>query len=140
MRAITIGATFGAISTGRKTHPTVYDAAVRLSVYGGALAIFALSTSPLVAMTMQIVIGYCYFAVMTSLQTLLQQIVDDSKRGRIMSLFQMSWAGLVPFGALTMGAVAGPLGVVATLLGAAVLCGLFGTAMAWWSRGESLAG
>ena len=129
-----IGATFGAIATGRKTQPTLYGAAVSLAVYGAALAVFALSTSSLVALPMQVVIGYCYFAVMTSLQTLLQQIVDDSKRGRIMSLFQMSWAGLVPFGALTMGAVAGPLGVTSTLLGAAILCGLFGTAMAWWSR------
>ena len=36
---------------------------------------------------------------------LLQQLVDESKRGRVMSLFQVAWAGLVPFGGLGMGAV-----------------------------------
>ncbi len=67
--------------------------------------------------------GFFYFAVMTSLQTLIQQIVDEGKRGRVMSLFQVAWAGLVPFGGFAMGTTTQWLGVIPTLAGSAVACG-----------------
>jgi MFS family permease len=121
-----LGAMAGAIMTGRRARPTLFAAAVSLVVYGLALGVFALSRSVFVALLLQLVVGYCYFSVMTGLQTLLQQIVDDAKRGRMMSLFQMAWAGFVPFGALAMGTMAAPLGVVATLLIAASICLAFG--------------
>jgi hypothetical protein len=98
--------------------------------YGVALGGFAISRSLPLALLGQFAIGFFYFSVMTRLQTLLQQIVDESKRGRIMSLFQICWAGLVPFGGLGMGVAAGILGVETTLIGAAVICGLFGATMA----------
>jgi len=80
------------------------------------------------------VVGYCYFAVMTSLQTLIQQVVDESKRGRVMSLFQVCWAGLVPFGSLAMGYLAVPIGTSATLMLSALVCLAYGTMMALVSR------
>jgi predicted MFS family arabinose efflux permease len=125
-----IGAMAGALSTGyRKTAPTLSGAALRLLGYGVALAGFAAAPSLAPALLSQVAIGYFYFAVMTSLQTLIQQLVDESKRGRVMSLFQISWAGLIPFGALGMGAVAGAVGVEVTLLGGAGVCAGFGAAM-----------
>jgi MFS family permease len=125
-----IGAMAGALSTGyRKTAPTLSGAALRLLGYGVALAGFAAAPSLAPALLSQVAIGYFYFAVMTSLQTLIQQLVDESKRGRVMSLFQISWAGSMPFGALGMGAVAGAVGVEATLLGGAGVCAGFGAVM-----------
>jgi hypothetical protein len=56
--------------------------------------------------------------------------VDESKRGRVMSLFQVCWAGLVPFGSLLLGFLAGPLGTALTLVATAVVCVLYGIAMA----------
>mgnify|MGYP007044808054 CR=1 FL=1 len=47
-----------------------------------------------------------------------------------MSLYQICWAGLVPFGGLGLGFAAGIFGVEVSLLGAAAICGLSGTAMA----------
>ena len=87
-------------------------------LYGVSLACFAATTNLWVALGSQVVVGYFYFAVMTSLQTLIQQIVAEGKRGRVMSLFQVAWAGLVPFGGFAMGASAGLVGVVPTLAGA----------------------
>jgi len=125
-----IGAMAGALSTGyRKTTPTLFGAALRMLGYGVALTGFAAAPSLAPALLSQVAIGYFYFAVMTSLQTLIQQLVDESKRGRVMSLFQISWAGLIPFGALGMGAVAGAVGIEATLLGGAAVCAGFGAAM-----------
>ena len=127
-----LGATLGALVTGqRKEAPTLRGSAVRMAGYAIALGVFASTSNLWVALIAQFVIGYFYFSVMTGLQTLIQQIVDDSKRGRVMSLFQVAWAGLVPFGGLGMGIAGNTVGVVATLLGAAACCGAFALAMTW---------
>ena len=91
-------------------------------LYAVSLAIFAAATNLWVALGAQVAVGYFYFAVMTSLQTLIQQIVAEGKRGRVMSLFQVAWAGLVPFGGFAMGASTGLLGVIPTLAGASLGC------------------
>jgi predicted MFS family arabinose efflux permease len=125
-----VGAMWGALRTGRsgKTH-TLRSGSVGLVGYGVCLAAFAVSTSWLVAMVSQLLVGYFYFTVMTSLQTLIQQLVDEAKRGRVMSLFQVSWAGLVPFGSLAMGFLAGPLGTPNTLPLSAAVCTTYGVLM-----------
>ena len=123
------GAMLGALVTGREANPTLARGAASLAAYGVAFAIFASSTTAWLAFSMQFVVGYFYFAVMTGLQTLIQQIVDDSSRGRVMSLFQVAWGGLTPVGSLGMGAVAGVLGIALTLQLAALGCTVSGLAM-----------
>jgi predicted MFS family arabinose efflux permease len=124
------GAMLGAIATGyRRSAPTLRGAARTMLVYGFVLAGFACTRDVVYALLAQFVIGYAYFAVMTNLQTLIQQLVDESKRGRVMSLFQVSWAGLVPFGSLAMGYLARPLGSPMTLLLSASACIAYGIAM-----------
>ena len=61
---------------------------------------------------------------MTSLQTLIQSLVDEDKRGRMMSLFQVAWAGLIPFGGFAMGAAVDFAGIVPTLASGALCCGV----------------
>jgi predicted MFS family arabinose efflux permease len=125
-----LGAMVGALQTGRAGRaPSLRGASIGLVAYGIALAAFAVTSNLTLALLTQLVVGYFYFAVMTSLQTLIQQIVDESKRGRVMSLFQVSWAGLVPFGSLSLGFLAGPLGTPGALLGSALVCALYGAAM-----------
>ena len=55
-----------------------------------------------------------------SSNTILQTIVDDDKRGRVMSLYSMAVMGMGPFGSLFAGALASRIGAPATLF----LCGL----------------
>jgi hypothetical protein len=126
-----LGAITGSLTTGyRRSAPTLPRAALHMLGYGVALGGFAVSRSLPWALLAQLAVGFFYFSVMTNLQTLLQQLVDESKRGRIMSLFQICWAGLVPFGGLGMGVAAAIFGVQASLIGCAAICGLFGAAMA----------
>ena len=47
-----------------------------------------------------------------------------------MSLFQVAWAGLVPFGSLAMGFLAGSLGPPVTILLGAGVCTVFGFSIA----------
>jgi MFS family permease len=129
------GAALGALSIGfRESRPSMRSAGVLMLAYGVSLGIFSQSQTLPVALVMQFVIGWTYFAVMTSLQTLIQQIVDESKRGRVMSLFQVAWAGLVPWGGLAIGATAGFIGVTTTLAIAAVVCGTYAAGVLVWDR------
>lgn len=128
-----IGALAGALVSGTR-RSTMRGAALRMAVYGALLAAFALTGHPWLAMGAQVLIGYFYFAVMTELQTLLQEVVDEPLRGRVMSLFQVAWAGLVPFGSLGMGVAAAAFGVTPTLLLAGAICSAYGVATAWHTR------
>lgn len=128
------GAMVGALVTGREARPTLGRAAARLVIYGLALGVFASTHSITVAFAAQLVVGYCYFAVMTGIQTLLQQLVDDARRGRVMSLFQVAWAGLTPIGSLALGALARSAGVAFALQGAALGCLAIGLLMTVHTR------
>ncbi len=65
-----------------------------------------------------------------STNTILQTLVDDDKRGRLMSFFSMAFIGMVPFGVLGAGALASRLsygadpvvGASRTILIAAAVC------------------
>ena len=59
-------------------------------------------------------------------QTLVQQCIDDAKRGRVMSLFNMCWGGLVAVGGPLMGGAAGTLGPATTIALGGAVCGSFG--------------
>ncbi len=130
------GAMLGALSIGyRAQGPSMQAAAALMIVYSAAMASFAFIHVLAYALVAQFVIGWTYFAVMTSLQTLIQSIVDESKRGRVMSLFQVCWAGLIPWGGLMMGKSAADLGVTATLGSGAAICGVYAFGVWLWARG-----
>ena len=57
-----------------------------------------------------------------SSNTIVQTIVDEDKRGRVMSLYAMSLMGMMPFGSLLAGTMAGKIGVQNTLLLGAAFC------------------
>ena len=101
------GAVLGALSTGfRRTVPSFRGAVGWLLGFGLALSAFALSESWGLSIGIAGVVGFCYFSTTTAMNTILQHLADDDKRGRIMGLFTVTWAGLIPFGGIWMGAVA----------------------------------
>lgn len=53
---------------------------------------------------------------------MLQTIVEDDKRGRIMSLFTMSFLGIAPFGSLLAGTMASAIGAPTTFIVNGVVC------------------
>ena len=61
-----------------------------------------------------------------SSNTILQTIVDDDKRGRVMSFYTMAFMGTAPFGSLLAGALASKVGAPNTLLIGGVACILGG--------------
>ncbi len=128
-----MGAILGAFMAGSlERAPTIRRAAGFAVGYASSLLIFALTSRFWLALALQVVTGIFYFATMTTLQTIVQAVVDDDKRGRVMSLFQIAWAGLIPFGTLAMGVVADPLGVGVrgTIVGGAALALAYATVLA----------
>jgi MFS family permease len=59
--------------------------------------------------------GFGMMAQMAACNTILQTVVDDDKRGRVMSMYAMAYVGMSPFGSLLLGTLAGRVGVAWTL-------------------------
>jgi MFS family permease len=66
--------------------------------------------------------GFSMMVQMASSNTILQTVVDDDKRGRVMSFYTMAFMGTMPFGSLFAGTLATKIGAPATLLIGGVCC------------------
>src|SRR5262249_55263575 len=68
---------------------------------------------------------------MSSSNTIMQTIVEENKRGRVMSFYTMSFIGVAPFGSLIAGYAASKIGVQDAVIVGGILCML---AAFWFSR------
>ena len=66
--------------------------------------------------------GFGMMQQMAASNTILQTIVDDDKRGRVMSFYSMAFLGMTPFGSLLEGALANRIGAPRTLMIGGCLC------------------
>ncbi|MDP2399131.1 MAG: MFS transporter [Burkholderiales bacterium] len=73
---------------------------------GSALVLFANAPSTWYALPLLVVVGCGILVISVSVNMILQTIVDDDKRGRVMSLYTVAFLGISPFGALAAGALA----------------------------------
>jgi len=80
-----------------------------------ALMIFPQMPSTKYALPLMSVVGFGILVTSVSVNMILQTIVDDSKRGRVMSLYTVAFLGISPFGALAAGALSDLIGPRATL-------------------------
>jgi MFS family permease len=92
------------------------------AIFGAGLIAFSFSRSFLLSMVLMFATGIGLIMQMASSNTILQTIVDDDKRGRIMSLFAMAMMGTTPFGGLLAGGLADRLGAPNTLLIGGISC------------------
>ena len=92
------------------------------AVLGASLCMFAVSRNLWLSIPVLCVCGFGMVVQMASANTLLQTIVDDDKRGRVMSLFTMCFIGMAPFGSLLAGTVAGTIGAAWTVGLAGLVC------------------
>jgi MFS family permease len=68
------------------------------------------------------VAGFGMMSQMASSNTVLQTLVDDDKRGRVMSLYSMSYIGMTPVGSLFAGSLAARVGAPLTIALGGALC------------------
>ncbi|SYZ72842.1 Tetracycline resistance protein, class C [Candidatus Zixiibacteriota bacterium] len=89
---------------------------------GGGLILFCLSRHFVLSIILMLPIGFGMMVNMASSNTLLQTIVDDDKRGRLMSQYAMAFMGMAPLGSLWAGAAAGRIGAPLTLIIGGLIC------------------
>jgi MFS family permease len=92
-----------------------------------ALGVIAFSFSNVLWLSLLAVVlsGFGMMLHMSSSNTLVQTVVDEDKRGRVMSLFVMAFIGMTPFGSLLVGSLASRFGVQITLAACGLICLLF---------------
>jgi MFS family permease len=90
--------------------------AMAAGIFGTGLIIFSLSRVFWFSLVLMLVTGFGMIVQMASSNTVLQTIVEENKRGRVMSLYAMAFRGMVPFGSLLAGIMASRLGAPLTLV------------------------
>jgi MFS family permease len=108
--------------------------------FGLSLILFSFSRSLPLSITLLLPAGFCMLIQMASSNTLIQTMVPDALRGRVMSVYSMMFMGMAPFGALLAGAIAHRLGAPLTVAlgGAACIMGSLVFGLKWPAlRGEA---
>ncbi len=95
------------------------------SFFGAGLIGLGLSQTLWLSLTVVALAGFGMMRHLASSNTILQTIVADDKRGRVMAYYSMAFQGIAPFGSLAAGALAARIGAPRTIMigGAACLCG-----------------
>jgi MFS family permease len=92
------------------------------AAFGAGLIGFALAPTVWLAIPCLVVAGCGFIIQMASSNTIIQTIVDDDKRGRVMSFYMMAFLGTAPFGSLIAGWMSSRLGAPHTLLVGGLCC------------------
>ncbi len=133
MAATGVGALIGALFlTARKTVLGLGKyIPLAAGLFGVALVLFAMSRSLWFSLPLLVVTGFGFINQLAVSNTLLQTIVDEDKRGRVMSFYVMAFMGTAPFGSLLAGTMAEWWGAPTTLIVGGIGCVLGGL---WFFR------
>jgi MFS family permease len=129
----TLGFLFGAVGTGAfigaiylASRKTVLGLgkwiAIAASIFSLGLIFFSFSREIYLSVGLMLFAGFGMMMQMASTNTLLQTLVDDDKRGRVMSLYVMAFMGTAPFGSFMAGTLASTIGAPFTVLSSGIIC------------------
>ncbi len=107
------------------------------AAYGLLLTMFAWSRWLWLSVPVLVLIGFCQMTVVASSNTLVQSVVPDAFRGRVMAIFATLFLGMAPFGALLAGSVAARLGASVAVTIGGLISSLVGL---WFIRRSAAAG
>lgn len=126
MAASGTGALAGGIFLAARKNVSGFGRMIPLSMllFGAGLTAFSLSRNVMFSLFLLALSGFGMMVCMASCNTLIQMIVEDDKRGRVMSFFIMAFMGMAPLGSLLAGILAGNsrVGAPHTLLLSGILC------------------
>ncbi len=91
-------------------------------VFGVTLAMFALSRALWLSAALLLAVGMSMITQLASTNTLIQSMVPDALRGRVMAVYAMSLMGMAPMGALVEGALAQRIGAPYTVAIGGCIC------------------
>jgi MFS family permease len=92
------------------------------ATFGVGLVVFSFTRVAWLALLLMMVTGFGFMVQMAASNTVLQTIVEEDKRGRVMSFYTMAFMGTAPFGSLLAGSLAQRIGAPHTLLFGGIGC------------------
>jgi len=95
-------------------------------IFGIGLIAFGFSHYLWLSMLMMLVTGFGMMQGLTGSNTIIQTLVDEKMRGRVMSYYTMAFVGMAPFGSLLAGAMAHAIGAPQTVILSGIACILGG--------------
>jgi MFS family permease len=123
MTAVGVGALIGSVAIASvgsaKSRGTILLAAA--GAFGLSLCLFALTRTPALALLLLAFAGLANAVLMALNQTIIQQVVPDHLRGRVMSVYMVTF-GLMPLGTLPAGIIAQARGVPAAIFLGGLIC------------------
>jgi MFS family permease len=90
--------------------------------FGASLILFSLSRTLWLSIGLLVPAGFAMIVQMASSNTLVQSMVPDKLRGRVMSVYSMMFLGMAPFGALLAGALAERFGAPTVVAAGGAVC------------------
>ncbi len=109
-----------------------------VAAFGGGCVLLGLSQWLWLSMALMVVTGYGLMYQVVATNTIVQTIVDDDKRGRVMAFYTIALLGSAPLGSLLSGSLAARIGVQATFVVSGVACAL--AALWFWRQLPSIRG
>jgi MFS family permease len=124
MAAVGVGALAGAIRLAARKTVLGLGRVLPMTAagFGASLIAFAASRQLWLSLLLLVVTGFCFMQQMASSNTILQTIVENEKRGRVMSFYSMAVQGVAPFGSLVAGLAASRIGASDTLMIGGAIC------------------
>lgn len=124
MTASGIGASAGGIYLATRVNILLIGKLIALApgILGISLMAFSLSRYLQLSLFIMLFVGLGTMLQIAASNTFLQTIVEDDKRGRLMSLYTMSFLGMLPLGNLLGGFLANRIGTPNTLMVDGIVC------------------
>lgn len=91
-------------------------------VFAVGLVLFSFSRNIFVSLVLLAIVGFAFMVHMASSNTIIQTIVDDDMRGRVMSFYTAAFIGMAPIGSLIAGTLASRIGATNALAISGLLC------------------
>lgn len=137
MGASGLGALIAALTLASRRHVTGLGRWVMIAcgAFGVSLSLFSASRTFWLSMILLVPVGFFMMIQMSSSNTLVQAMVPDILRGRVMSVYSMMFMGMAPIGALLAGSLAGIIGAPLTVAAGGAVC-IVGAAVFGYHAGE----
>ncbi|MEN6320951.1 MAG: MFS transporter [Syntrophaceae bacterium] len=92
------------------------------AIFGIGIIAFSLSQMLIISLCMMFITGFGMIVQVASSNTILQSIVEEDKRGRVMSIYATAFIGMAPLGNLFTGTLASFIGAPDTLIVCGAVC------------------
>ena len=109
---------------------------IAAAVFGMGLIAFGLSHVLWLSLLLMLFTGFGMMQGLTASNTIIQTLVPEDKRGRVMSYYTVAFVGMAPFGSLMAGALAHTIGAPHTVIVSGVAC--IAGSLWFWSRLKSI--